>query len=68
MNFFTLETKIVNNSGFFQNYKHQLNSISKSTATHSTLILDNHSVNKFKKQNNGDTLVDDSCKVFDKKN
>tara|TARA_Y100000590_G_scaffold200054_1_gene227229 strand:+ start:691 stop:2322 length:1632 start_codon:yes stop_codon:yes gene_type:complete len=65
--FFYSGNKIVTNSGFFQNYKHQLNSISKSTAAHSTLILDNHSVNKFKKQNNGDTLVDDSCKVFDKK-
>tara|TARA_B100000131_G_scaffold65584_1_gene61941 strand:- start:970 stop:2601 length:1632 start_codon:yes stop_codon:yes gene_type:complete len=59
--------KIITNSGFFQNYKHQLNSISKSTAAHSTLIIDNNSVNKFKKQNNADTVVDDSFKIFDKK-
>ena len=33
--------KIITNSGYFQNYKHQLNKISKSTAAHSTLNIDN---------------------------
>ena len=59
--------KIITNSGFFQNYKHQLNSISKSTAAHSTLILDNSSVNKFEKQSNGSVLIDESFKIFEKK-
>ena len=59
--------KIITNSGFFQNYKHQLNSISKSTAAHSTLVLDNSSINRFKKQTNGNILIEDSFKVFDKK-
>ena len=30
------ENKLISNSGYFQNFKHQLNSISKSTASHST--------------------------------
>ena len=59
--------KIITNSGFFQNYKHQLNSISKSTAAHSTLILDNSSVNKFEKQSNGSVLINESFKIFEKK-
>ena len=39
--------KLICNSGYFQNFKHQLNGISKSSATHSTLILDNSSSCKF---------------------
>ena len=35
--------KLVCNSGYFQKIKHKLNGISKSTANHSTLIIDNHS-------------------------
>ena len=35
--------KLICNSGYFQKVKHKLNSISKSTANHSTLIIDNHS-------------------------
>ncbi len=59
--------KIITNSGFFQNYKHQLNNISKSTAAHSTLVLDNSSINRFEKQSNGTKLVEEGFKVFDKK-
>ena len=47
------ENKLISNSGYFQNFKHQLNSISKSTATHSTLTLDNRSSCKLKKDTNG---------------
>ena len=59
--------KIITNSGFFQNYKHQLSGISKSTAAHSTLILDNSSVTQFKKQNDGNALIEDGFKILDKK-
>ena len=45
--------KLITNSGYFQNYKHQLNNISRSTATHSTLTIDNSSVCRFKKESNG---------------
>ena len=41
--------KLICNSGYFQNFKHRLNGISKSSATHSTLILDDRSSCKFTK-------------------
>ena len=58
--------KLISNCGYFQNYKHQLNSISKSTATHSTLILDNHSSCNFKKDSDGIFKVDQGLKVLKK--
>ena len=42
--------KLICNSGYFQNFRHQLNEISKSTAIHSTLILDDRSSCKFTKK------------------
>ena len=42
--------KLICNSGYFQNFKHQLNEISKSSATHSTLTLDDRSSCKFTKR------------------
>ena len=39
--------KLICNSGYFQDVKHRLNEISKSSATHSTLILDDRSSCKF---------------------
>ena len=39
--------KLICNSGYFQDSKNQLNKISKSSATHSTLILDDRSSCKF---------------------
>jgi len=35
--------KLICNSGYFQKTKHKLNEISKTSANHSTLIIDNHS-------------------------
>ena len=35
--------KVICNSGYFQKTKHKLNYLSRSTANHSTLIIDNHS-------------------------
>ena len=43
--------KIICNSGYFQNHKHKLNKISKSSVAHSTLILNNKSASTFKKKN-----------------
>ncbi len=43
--------KLICNSGYFRKNKHKLNEISKTTANHSTLIIDNHSscvINKSK--------------------
>ncbi len=58
--------KVITNSGYFQDYKHQLNIISKSTATHSTLVLDNLSTVKFQRDKHGYMLVDRNFKVFNK--
>ena len=58
--------KLISNSGYFKNYKHQLNSISKSTATHSTLALDNRSSSKMKKNSNGVLMVEKGLKIIKK--
>ena len=42
--------KLICNSGYFQNFKYQLNKISKSSVTHNTLILDDRSSCKFTKE------------------
>ena len=58
--------KLISNCGYFQNYKHQLNPISKSTATHSTLVLDNRSSCKMKKDTDGIFKVDEELKILKK--
>ncbi len=58
--------KVITNSGYFQNFKHQLNNISKSTAAHSTLILDNNSVCNFKKNNKGKSIIEKGFKILNK--
>ena len=63
---FFKEKKLISNSGYFQSYKHQLNSISKSTASHSTLTIDNRSSVKFKKDSNGALLVEKGTKIIKK--
>ena len=45
------DNKIICNSGYFQNQNHKLNTISRSTVAHSTLILNNKSASSFKKKN-----------------
>tara|TARA_Y100000741_G_scaffold182065_1_gene138376 strand:- start:105 stop:1727 length:1623 start_codon:yes stop_codon:yes gene_type:complete len=55
--------KLICNSGYFQKSKHKLNDISKSTATHSTLIIDNQSsctINRSKME------VDSGLKILNK--
>ena len=64
--FFFKDKKLITNSGYFQDHSHQLNSISKSTATHSTLILDNSSTCNFKKNSKGPSIVTKGFKTFDK--
>ena len=58
--------KLITNSGYFQNYKHQLNNISRSTATHSTLTIDNSSVCRFKKESNGNPIIEKGYKILNK--
>ena len=58
--------KVITNSGYFQDYKHQLNIISKSTATHTALVLNNTSTVRFERNKNGHMLVNKNIKVFNK--
>ena len=58
------DKKLICNSGYFQKTKHKLNDISKTTANHSTLIIDNHSsckINKSKME------IESSLKILNKK-
>jgi len=64
--FFFQGKKIICNSGYYQDHNHQLNRISKSTATHSTMVLDNSSVCNFTKTKNGSNIVIKGFKVFNK--
>ena len=43
------DKKLICNSGYFQKIKHKLNDISRSSASHSALIIDNHSSCKINK-------------------
>ena len=63
--FYFKNKKLITNSGYFQDHDHQLNRISRSTATHSTLILDNSSVCSFKKNSKGPSVVSRGFKTFD---
>ncbi len=64
--FFFKDKKLITNSGYFQDHNHQLNTISKTTANHSTLILDNSSACNFKKNSKGLSTVSKGFKTFDK--
>ena len=57
--------KIICNSGYFQNQNHKLNTISRSTVAHSTLILNNKSASTFKKKNKK-TILENGFKSFNK--
>ena len=58
--------KLICNSGYYQDHNHQLNRISKSTATHSTMILDNTSICNFSKNKNGSNIINKGFKTFNK--
>ena len=58
--------KLICNSGYFQNYNHQLNELSKSSAVHSTLILDDRSSCQFNKIKNQDSKISNTLKVLKK--
>ena len=58
--------KVITNSGYFQDHRHQLNIISKSSATHSTLVLNNKSTVNFERDKYGHMLVNKSFKILNK--
>ncbi len=61
-----LGEKVIANSGYFQNYKHQLNIISKSSASQSTLVLNNTSCVKFERDKYGHMLAAKNFKILNK--
>ena len=61
-----LGEKVITNSGYFKDFKHQLNIISKSSATHSALVLDNTSTVSFERNNQGHMLVNRNFKILGK--
>ena len=65
--FFFKDEKLITNSGYFQNHNHQLNSISKSSAAHSTLNLDSSSACNFNKNSKSESIVSKGFKTFDNK-
>jgi len=58
--------KLISNSGYFQNHNHQLNELSKSSAIHSTLILDDRSSCKFNKIKNKSSKISCELKILKK--
>ena len=58
--------KLVCNSGYFQNYGHKLNDLSKSSAVHNTLIIDDQSSCKFSKSKNNGSKISEGLKILKK--
>ncbi len=59
--------KLITNCGYFQNYNHKLNILSKSTAAHSSLSIDDRSSCKFKKNNLSHSILENTLRVSNKK-
>ena len=64
---FSNQKKLITNSGYFSDKNNKLNKLSKSTALHSTLILEDFSSCSSKKINNH-VVVEKGLKVLKKKN
>ena len=58
--------KLICNSGYFQNYNNQLNELSKSSAMHSTLVLDDTSSCKFTKTENLQSKISQGLRILKK--
>ena len=58
--------KLICNSGYFQNHNHQLNKLSKSSAVHSTLNLDDRSSSEFDKTKNKSSKIFHVLKILKK--
>ena len=58
--------KLICNSGYFQNYGHKLNSLSKSSAAHSTLIIDDRSSCRFSETKSEDSKITQGLKILKK--
>ena len=59
--------KLISNCGYFQKVGHQLNEISKSSAVHSTLIVDDKSSCIFKKVSGKKFKINQGLRILKKK-
>jgi uncharacterized heparinase superfamily protein len=58
--------KLISNCGYYNNKEIKLSELSRSTATQSTLVIDDHSSCHYKKLNNKDYFVNDGLKILKK--
>ena len=58
--------KLICNSGYFQDHNHQLNELSKSSAIHSVLTLDDRSSCRFLKTKNESSRISHGLKIIKK--
>ena len=58
--------KLICNSGYYQDYSHQLNDLSKSSAVHSALIIDDRSSCKFRRTKNEGSKITRGLKILKK--
>ncbi|RPG98653.1 MAG: heparinase [Candidatus Pelagibacter sp. TMED106] len=63
---FSNNKKLICNSGYFQNFKHKFNELSKSSAIHNTLILDDRSSCKFTKNSQSGSKILQGVKIIRK--
>ena len=59
--------KIITNSGYFNKNDDKLNEISRSSAVHNVLVIDDNSSCKFKKNSNLEYEIKDGLKIINKK-
>jgi len=58
--------KLITNSGYFAEKNNKLNKFSKSTALHSTLIIEDYSSCNFRKTKNSNIIIDKGLKILKK--
>ena len=58
--------KLISNCGYYSNKNPKLNQLSKSTASHSTLIIDDTSSSRYKKSNKINSAVVEGLKILKK--
>ena len=58
--------KLISNCGYFQDRNHKLNKLSKTTASHSALVLDDQSSCKFSKDHKSHSIISHGSKIVKK--
>jgi len=63
---FSNQKKLISNAGYFSDKSNKLNKLSKSTALHSTLAIEDYSSCNFKKIKNSNFIVNNGIKILNK--